>query len=292
MATTKKAGTPTPVKKEKQESFTSRMAQAAKAFAEKRGSLKLILVFLMMMGMSYACDSIVTGTGTSLALLVLLPDGMAMSGRSGSIVHMRNGVRRNFVVPALVQNSYTTPIRAAFSAFSAGFRALTQAQIDAWNSASGFTFSDVFGRQKVISGKALYVRLNQNLFNAGEGAIADPPLAGSVDGIVTLSIGTADISSTDLLLTFTATPTAADVIHLVEATGNLSAGVSRPRRSDFRVIGLLPVGTATGADMYPNWLAKFGAPVAGAKVFIRLTPINKGTGQAGGSIVAGAVWVA
>src|SRR5436190_4924465 len=101
--------------------------------------------------------------GLSLGLLYLMPDGEAKSGRTGSVVYMRNGRRRNFAVPALVQNAFTTAVRSTFSSFSSQFKILTQEQISAWNSASGFFKSDRFVRSKEVKGKSLFVMLNQNL---------------------------------------------------------------------------------------------------------------------------------
>lgn len=251
-------------------SFKARMHSAAATFANIR-----------------------SGLGRNITLLLyLMPDGEAKSGRTGSVVYQRNGRRRNFVVPALVQNNFTTPIRAAFSSFSSAFKDLTQNQIKSWNSQGGFFKSDRFARSIEVKGKALFVMLNQNLFNIGGAPISNPPLAGSVPGCVTLSLGTPDISATTLDIAYTPDPTDTSVDHLVEATGNLSPGISKPRNSDFRVIRVISGGAASPAASYAFWIAKFGTPIDGAKIFVRLTPINNVTGQAGGRIVASALWQA
>jgi hypothetical protein len=61
-----------------------------------------------------------------------------------------------------VPNSYTTGQRASFSSLSSAFKALTQAQIDAWNAASGF--SGLIGSDRAKSGAK---KAQSESFNVG-----------------------------------------------------------------------------------------------------------------------------
>lgn len=231
--------------------------------------------------------------GAIIALLTLMPDGEAKSGRSGSVVYQRNGVRRNFVVPALVQNDFTQPVRSSFSINTSGFRDLTQGQIGAWNAAAPhFNYIDRFGRVKPFpSGIALFNSLNRNLFSAGQSPITDPPTPEGVPAIDRMSI-VADESAQTLTITYTPTPTDGSVTHLVFATKGLSPGVSRARKSDFRLIDTIASGAASPFAGGADYTAKFGPIVQGQKIFVKLRPINNTTGQAGAEIVASTVAVA
>lgn len=220
-----------------------------------------------------------------IALLYSMPDGEAKSGRTGSVVYQRNGRRRNFVVPALVQNSFTQGVRAAFSALSSAFKALTADQINAWNATEGFFKSDRFGKQVAVKGKSLYVALNQNLINVGVTPISDPPLAGAVPAIDNLTV-TAAAGAGTVSLVFSPSPTDADTIHLVFATPSLSPGVRKPSKSKYRLISTIAGAATTPAAVGTAYVAKFGAMTAGANLFVKLIPINSVTGQAGAPIVA------
>jgi hypothetical protein len=204
---------------------------------------------------------------------------------------MRNGVIRGMRVPSLVQNNFTQLQRGSLSQLSASWNSLTQAQMRTWNTARGFFASDRFGRSVEISGKTLYVRLNQNLFNIGQAPIVVAPVPTAVNGITNLSF-VVDDSANTFALTFAPTPTAAGVIHLIFATAQLSAGTFRPSKSAYRLINILPAATATGEDINSSYVAKFGAPVTGNKIFIKLIPVNMLTGQAGPAIAADSVVIA
>lgn len=230
-------------------------------------------------------------SGVQEAMLYMIADNAKKSGRADGNVYMRNGVIRGMKVPALVQNNFTQLQRGSLSQLSASWNALSQAQMATWNNARGFFASDRFGRSVEISGKTLYVRLNQNLFNIGLAPIVVAPAPTAVNGITNLSM-VIDDSANTFVLTFAPTPTDANVAHLVFATAQLSPGTFRPSKSAYRLISTIIGGVATGTDINAAYVTKFGAPVTGNKIFIKLIPINDNTGQAGPAIVADAVVVA
>lgn len=227
-------------------------------------------------------------SGAIILVLYQFANNGLLSGRQGGNVMMRNGRARKMTVPSLVQNAYTQAQRASLGAFSSLWNSLTQAQITAWNNRSGFFRSDRFGISHEIKGKTLFVALNQNLFNTGGIPISDPPSATDVPGITSLSLAIADAANT-FVLTFDPTPTVTNVIHLVFATAPLSLGTSKPSLSAYRLISIIPGATATGTTMQTAYTDKFGAPVAGTKIFMKLIPIQRVTGQAGPAIVASTV---
>lgn len=274
--------------KDKAKSVFKHLQESANNRWKKIPAIAKMIIFAIIAASLYAADK---GGTAQYAMLYMIADNAKKSGRADGNVYMRNGVIRGMRVPSLVQNNFTQLQRGSLSQLSSSWNALTQDQMNSWNNASGFFASDRFGRSIEIKGKALYVRLNQNLFNSNSTLITVAPVPTSVNGITNLSF-VADDSGNTFILTFTPTPTDADVKHLIFATAQLSAGTFRPSKSAFRLIGLIPIATATGVDIQADYVAKFGLPVTGNKIFIKLIPVNRVTGQAGPAIVASSVVIA
>ena len=226
------------------------------------------------------------------AMLYLIADNGKKSGRASGNVYMRNGRVRGFVVPALVQNAYTTAARALLAQLSQGWSALTDANRLTWDSITWLFKSDRFGNPKLVKGKAAYVMLNANLVNVAQSPIADAPVASDgVAGVESVTV-TPDQSTGELNIGFSPTPTTAGITHLLFATAPFSAGVSRPSASRFRLIDTILPATATPYDAASAYTTKFGsawkdnAGYVGAKIGILLKPINIITGVEGGNIMA------
>jgi len=209
--------------------------------------------------------------------------GMMMTdarGKLGGHVFSKNragAYTRTKVTPVNPQSSFQTAVRNSFAGFTAGFRALTSAQILAWNSAvANFTSTDVFGDIKQPSGINLYNRLNLNLANAGQVAISTPPLPTAVTpAVITGVIADVSLNSVSIASALAAVPAGHTLI--IEATAQLSPGKSFVK-SEYRKIT-----TAAAAAAFPiaagvAYVAKFGALVAGTKIFVRVKTVSNTTG--------------
>jgi hypothetical protein len=276
------ASSPT-LQSEKASKIFAHLAKVAQEKAKKMLSVtNLILVAILTA--AYLIDK--SHTTGNLAMLYSLANNGKLSGRADGNVYMRNGRIRGMRVPSLVQNAYTQTQRSNFGSLSSSWNALTQEQQLSWINARGFFMSDRFGNSVEVSGKELYVRLNQNLFNVGVAPITTAPLPTDVAGPTELTI-TADISSTTLDVAFTPNPTGHAV--LLFATSPQSAGTFRPGASKYRLIASLGAGTASPYDAWAQYVAKFGTPSSGSKVFIKTVPINEVTGQAGAACIGSAI---
>lgn len=246
----------------------------------RTGRIAHLIVFL------FAVAALLLWTSESAAMECLLYifafDGK-VSGRMDGNVMMRNGRGRAFVVPALVRNNYTMTQRGLFSTFSSTYAGLTAAQVDAWRNFT-IDITNRFGQAKIVRGKEAFVALNVNLAMVGSASISDPPVFVGVPAIVTLAV-TATAPGT-LALAFTATPTDADVAHLVFATAPLGNGITRPSASAYRLIDVIPPATATPFAAGAAYVAKFGNLIAGDKVFVSLTAVDINTGQSTPSVAA------
>lgn len=216
---------------------------------------------------------------------------VAGSGKIGGHVaaHNRSGAyMRTKVTPINSQTGSQTTVRNRLSTLATSWKALTAAQILAWNNAvSLYKGTNIFGDIKSPSGFNLYQKLNNNLSRIGVAALTTPPtpvaLPSCDTGVLT------SVHAGAMLLTFTNDPSMVASVVAVEATAPQSAGKSFIK-SEYRYIGLLPTITAHVSTLTTIYNAKFGAPsTAGQKVYVRIRQISNVTGQAGIPIVSSAV---
>lgn len=184
---------------------------------------------------------------------------------------------RTKVTPANAQTSFQTAVRAILAYLASSFRTLTANQILAWNSAvSDFTSTDIFGDVKTPSGEQLYIRLNANLGKVGEPYITDPPLPTNVSPLSGLAVAAAAGAGT-LAISADQATVGAGLRLYIQATPCVSPGKSFVK-SEFRTIGYTGVNAgipyAAGAD----YTSKFGAMVAGQKLFVRVQSVDVATG--------------
>lgn len=210
----------------------------------------------------------------------LVVDGRGKIGGHVASKNRGGAYLRTKVSPINPQSTRQSAVRSQFTGYAQGFRGLSLAEIAAWNAAvANFTKTDIFGDIKSPSGINLYVKLNMNLEQVGGTPLTNPPLPGAVPSVDTVSL-VADSSPQAFTVTFTPTPVPADTAFIVEATPGVSAGKSFVK-SEFRQIGFYDAADTSPQADITNYTAVFGALTAGQKVFVRLTPVNKLTGQRG-----------
>lgn len=185
---------------------------------------------------------------------------------------------RTKVTPSNPQSASQTAVRQRLAALSASFRALAANEIAAWNNAVGdFLTSNVFGDSVTPSGLQLYVKLNTNLLNIGQTVITVPPSP------TALSPLTATIASlTDAAFTLSLGSITTSEQYVIEATAPVSPGRLFVK-NEFRQIQVVAgTGSAIAAqNIFAAYSAKFGAPVTGQRVAIRVKVVHETTGQAG-----------
>lgn len=209
---------------------------------------------------------------------------------NGSVFSRNRGgaYLRNKVTPLNPQTAAQVEARSLLATFSQAWRALTQVQRDAWNSAvSNWTTTDVFGDSVKPTGATLFIRLNINIANAGGTVITSPPSPVGVASLVTLSVLASEVSG-QVQITFTEAAVPADEALVLEATPNLSPGVSNAN-SQFRVIGRLDEGDTSPFVATSFYTAKFGALSGGQKLFVRAKFISTLTGETSQKLVASTI---
>ena len=204
------------------------------------------------------------------------------SGKLGGHVFTKTkagNAMRTKTTPVNRRSTAQQGVKSKFTANAQAFRALTEAQIAAWNAAAqDFKVKNHFGDSVTLSGMALYQRLNSNIVKVGGTVIAGPPLQVAVPSVDDLVIATC----TTLVMTasFTPTPIGADEVIFWEATRPLSAGVSFVQ-NEYRACGQVDPEGVSPAEIFSDYEAVFGAPIIGKRVWLRGTIVNNKTGQVG-----------
>ena len=195
---------------------------------------------------------------------------VASKNRSGAYI-------RTKVTPTNPQTSFQLGARNLLTSLSQGWRALTQAQRNAWdNAVADFAKTDVFGDLRTPTGKNLYGKLNINLVNIGEAQIVVPPLPSGAGSVIS---GTAIASNAGAISIVHDGDTGGHVIQ-VWATPGVSPG-KKFLKNDYRLVTTFAGGSASPAVITGAYTSRFGAPAVGTRVGIRLVSVNDATGEAG-----------
>lgn len=188
---------------------------------------------------------------------------------------------RTKVTPVNPQSADQQLVRGRFGARSAAWRGLTDSQRQSWiDGAASFPVFDIFGNSKILSGQALYNKLNLNLAQAGQAAITTCPAPVAITSLVSLAV-TAGAGASEINVTAGIAAVPAGFSAIVTATPLYGAGISFVKNK-FRFIDNLPATTAINpVDIFNEWEAKFGSLVAGQKLSVTMYLVSNTTGQAG-----------
>lgn len=210
---------------------------------------------------------------------------VASKNRSGSYL-------RTKVTPVNPKTSFQTAIRNRLAGLATGWAGLTDAQRGAWNAAvDKWKKSNIFGDVVISSGFNLYCRLNSNILMAAGTAITTPAVPVAIPPITTLTL-TGAVGTPALSLVFAPTPVATNYTLMIEATPALAPGKTFVKNM-FRIVSTVAAAGTSPKNLLADWNTKFGTLTpAGNKVWVRVTLVNKLTGQAGIPVVTSCVLAA
>lgn len=207
----------------------------------------------------------------------LLVDGR---GKLGGHVYSKNrggSYVRTKVTPVNPQSAAQSGVRNNFTSIAQSWRALTPAQIAAWNSAvENFKTTNVFGSLKTPSGMNLYMRLNRNLHTISAASISDPPAPSTTTGVLT-NVPAAAAGANTFTVTFTPTPVPAGYKMVIMATAQQSPGKTF-LKNQFRVLQVVAAAGASPTNIDAAYVARFGALVVGNKIGVGVYFVNSLTG--------------
>jgi hypothetical protein len=207
-------------------------------------------------------------------------DSTFSTGRAGDYIRRR-------VDPAQPRTTVQQARRSSFSAFSAEWRTLTEAQRSSWKAlAPQVTLTDRYGNTYHPSGQQLFVGNNLRIELNGDSPLLTAPAVPE----------SANISAGDFTATRSAAGAATDVLRvadvngvgvqaiLVYATAPYSAGRSYVSPSAFRLVTVLSGGSNQVENFRAEYEALFGRPVTGTKISVKLIAMSQ-SGFAGTPIV-------
>lgn len=190
---------------------------------------------------------------------------------------------RNKVTPVNPQTSFQQNVRALLSSLSSAWTGLTEAQRNGWRAlAQAIPFTDIFGDQKFLDGKAMYIKLNSNLVNAGEAAVSAAPAQVAIPefAIDDLVAEETDGSLVTLDAAFNPAVIPAGFVIAIYATPGVKPGVNFVKNL-YRFIGTVDALAAGEADLLEMWNDRFGGVIPGQRIFVRAALISTDSGQAG-----------
>lgn len=191
------------------------------------------------------------------------------SGSIGGVTSSRNRFgqyRRNRAIPVNPNSSFQGTQRARLSAASAAWRALTSAQRAGWNDlASGFTRTNSLGETYNMTGHMCFVSCYANCAAAGVATLSDAPALATPSTPLTSAV---TLTAAAFSIAYTVTPLPAGVRLFTYVSLQRSAG--RSFENDFRLLAVSAAAAASPANVYAAYVARFGLPVVGNRVFIAL----------------------
>jgi len=212
-------------------------------------------------------------------------------GKLNGTVFSRNtygAYMRAKVTPSNPKTTAQSLVRSSMTVVAQGWRGITQAQRDAWNSATvNFTRTNIFGDNVPLTGFNLYGRINRNLQAIGQAVVAVPPVPEAVAGVSSVSLAASAGGQTVTLTYAPAIP--ATQSWIVRFTPGQSAG-KQFVASEFRQVDVILTADSSPFSIETEYIAKFGSvPAEGQKIFVELIPMNTTSGIRGTGLQASAL---
>ena len=217
-----------------------------------------------------------------------------LSKSQGSTTASRNrfgSYFRNRVQGVNPNTSGQQTIRELLQTLSQLYRTLTELQRNAWASLGAqMTRVDSLGQSYTLTGLQAYTSVNMNLFAIGDAFVSDAPLLAEPTTVEEYSLSV-DNSAGEVELTYDVAGPAGSFF-IIDAAAPRSAGINFVPRSDFRTIKVAAAdGMVAAINAGTEYIAKFGSPPVGSKVFVRVKLINA-AGFAGAPTIVSAITVA
>jgi hypothetical protein len=191
------------------------------------------------------------------------------SGKRGTTVSIHTcfgQAERQLAVPKNPRTPAQQRVRVTLGSIASRWRGLTDPQRAAWTALASDTRSQPrLGQSGRLTGCQLFIKINCTLAAAGMEQVVEPPeraiFATNPVGALTM------LNNAGVIALKLAVPRAPAHYVMVLGTAPCSAGISRPRR--FTLLGALPASAAGMSDITDLYVAKYGVPPVGTRVFIR-----------------------
>lgn len=218
-----------------------------------------------------------------MALITLSSMVSAARGSVGGTVFSRNkggAYTRARTTPINRATPSQTAVRANFGANSKAWSAdLTAAERLAWtNFAASNPLVNILGASIIVSGLAMFMKLNQILGVIFEPNITSPPPDLSVPAIATVLGASAVAATPSIVVNTESQAVVAEAAYYIFATKPLAPGKT-PQTSDYRYVqASSPTAAASTVDITTAYVAAFGPWIVGASIGVNVATVNTATG--------------
>jgi len=201
---------------------------------------------------------------------------VGLSGKIQGTVFLSNNVVRVWRKPNNVRNAATQFVRGIFSGTSTAWKTLTASEISSWITAAPLYFSKkVFATAYALKGNTLFQRVNNTLTSLGLANITTAPGIATPGFVITSAVAAAAAGAATFGVTITEfsgqVVLPAHSYIKVYATRQVDIGRSSFGLSQYRLIGAFdPTASTNPLDIEADYVAKFGALVAGQRIGIAM----------------------
>jgi hypothetical protein len=209
----------------------------------------------------------------------------SISGTTYSRNRFGQYVRRR-AVPAQPRTPYQMSVRSFFGSVASSWRDLDQDSQALWRAlAERIVRTDALGNPIRLTGLQAFVMINALRRVLGLPVTPNaPPDVGTPPAIATLILSI-DTTVNQFDVQFTPSPLAGAIV--IEATAPQSAGVNSVGRSKFRFVRMVKPGSFGGTitapqSIWTQYVARFGIPPLGSKVFVRVVPVDYASAETAG----------
>lgn len=158
------------------------------------------------------------------------------------------------------------------------WRTLTTAQRLAWaTSAVSFPFKNKWGESYTASGYQVFMSINANLINAGQGTINTPPDVQLIESAPAFTCEVSIIASSMQVFNLV---NLTNTQYILSATPAMSAGAF-PKKSNYKIIYNQPATGAVDRDITDEYETIYGYIPYTGTINYRLDAVNTITGQKG-----------
>jgi hypothetical protein len=200
------------------------------------------------------------------------------SGSYANIVSSRNRFGqyvRNRATPVQPRTSFQLDVRARLAGNASAWRALTDAQRAGWAGlALQISRTDSLGQTYQPTGSQAYVSVNNNNLAAGDAVVSDAPALATPSALTSVTVTATSGGTPALSVAFTPTPLGAGLRAFCYASPQRSAG--RSFNADMRLIQVSAAAGTSPLDILSDYTARFGALVAGMKIFVSVAVFDGG----------------
>jgi hypothetical protein len=191
------------------------------------------------------------------------------SGSHDGKTHSRNRYGqyvRNRATPVNPNSTQQGVTRARLALYAANWRTLTDAQRAGWRTLGlSMSRTDSLGQTYTLTGLQAFTSVNSLKAAAGDAAVNDAPALVTPEALLSV---TPTLTAIAFSIAYTATPLAANTRAFIFVSPQRSAG--RAFESDFRLLAVTAAAAASPHNALAAYTAKFGVPVVGNRIFLKI----------------------